>query len=233
MNQNAAPTFRGVFATFAIVLSTALPAAAQPVDMKRDATTPPGAILMGAASYYEEFSVTASGEAYNPKDFTAAVQIGLRERFGGIKSGPNYRPAYVIAEAGGKRAVIRINNVGTMKPGRLFDLSRAAMEYFGGIERGLISTLKVTILPLGRHYKLGPLIGEVEEIVPQDAPKPPLPPGVAEARFEAPAASATGAVPLPPIPFLTQVGEPLTDKADDAPASGRTKQCREENCRPN
>src|SRR5689334_21780566 len=100
-------------------------------------TGSPGAqtvVIVGNASYYEEFSVTASGEAYDPKAFTAAVQLALRDKFGGVRSAPHYRPAYAIAEYGGKRAVIKINNVGTMKPGRLFDLSRAAMEFFGGIE---------------------------------------------------------------------------------------------------
>jgi rare lipoprotein A len=194
-----------VLATLAIVLSTALPAVVQPVGA-RSTDVPPGAVLVGAASYYEEFAVTASGEKYNPKDFTAAVQIGLRDRFGGIKSGPRYRAAYVIAESGGKRAVIRINNVGTMKPGRLFDLSRAAMEYFGGIERGLISNLKVTILPLGRHYKLGPLTGEVAEIVEVEKI-------VTKDTTRTPAAPATLGIALPPIPFITEVGEPLTDKS--------------------
>jgi rare lipoprotein A len=193
-----------------MVLSTALPAAVQPAGMTADA--PPSAVLVGAASYYEEFKVTASGETYNPKDFTAAVQIGLRDRFGGIKSGPRYRAAYVIAETGGKRAVIRINNVGTMKPGRLFDLSRAAMEYFGGIERGLISNLKVTILPLGRHYRLGPLTGEVEEIVTKVPTRARLRPGVIETRAEPPIAPAPQGIALPPIPFITSVGEPLVNE---------------------
>ena len=125
--------------------------------------------------------------------------------------------------------MIRINNVGTMKPGRLFDLSRAAMEYFGGIERGLISSLKVTILPLGRRYKPGPLTGEVEEIVEEIVVKEARPRGGSEARAE-----ATPGIALPLIPFLTTVGEPLTDEAarsGDAPAAERAK-CREQKCPP-
>jgi rare lipoprotein A len=233
MNQSAAAAFRGVLATLAIVLSTALPAGVQPVGMVRDADVPPGAVLVGAASYYDEFSVTASGERYNPKEFTAAVQIGLRQRFGGIKSAPHYRPAYVIAESGGKRAVIRINNVGTMKPGRLFDLSRAAMEYFGGIERGLISNLKVTILPLGRRYKPGPLTGEVEEIVEEIVAKDATPPpGISPTRAETPGAPITSGIALPPIPFITEVGEPLTDgRAPSAAMSAAERaNCREQKC---
>jgi len=122
-----------VLSTIALVLSTALPTAYQPVAMDRTPATQ--VVIVGNATFYDEFSVTSSGEAYDPKAFTAAVQLALRDKFGGVRSAPHYRPAYVIAEFGGKRAVIKINNVGTMKPGRLFDLSRAAMEYFGGIDK--------------------------------------------------------------------------------------------------
>jgi rare lipoprotein A len=152
-------------------LSTTLPAACQPVAATRSPAKPQAVVVVGNASFYEEFAVTASGELYDPKAFTAAVQLALRDRFGGVRSGPNYRPVYVIAEFEGKRAVLKINNVGTMKPGRMFDLSRAAMEYFGGVETGLISNLKVTVLPLGHHYKLGPLNGAIAPVVqPQAVP---------------------------------------------------------------
>jgi rare lipoprotein A len=179
--------------TFALVLSAALPVFVQPVGGNGPARPPQAQaakaqpsqtiVLVGEASYYDEFHVTASGEKYDPKAFTAAVQMGLRNHFGGIKPAPNYRPAYMLAEFNGKRAVLRVNNVGTMKPGRLFDLSRAAMEYFGGVERGVITRMKVTVLPLGRDYKLGPLTGEVEEIIVTEV-KPPPPVAAAAAVVE-------------------------------------------------
>jgi len=115
------------------------------------------------------------------------------------------------AEFKGKRAVLKINNVGTMKPGRLFDLSRAAMEYFGGIDKGLISNLKVTVLPLGRHYKLGPLTGEVEEIIVTRAPAP--------ATSDVAPATAVAATPpasLDPKPLAIPVIGPAVEAVVDA-----------------
>lgn len=198
-----------MLSTIALVLSTALPTAYQPVAMDRTPATQ--VVIVGNATFYDEFSVTSSGEAYDPKAFTAAVQLALRDKFGGVRSAPHYRPAYVIAEFGGKRAVIKINNVGTMKPGRLFDLSRAAMEYFGGIDKGLISNLKVTVLPLGRHYKLGPLTGEVEEIIVTRAPAP--------ATSDVAPATAVAATPpasLDPKPLAIPVIGPAVEAVVDA-----------------
>jgi hypothetical protein len=44
-----------------------------------------------------------------------------------------------------------------LRPGRKFDLSRAAMAYFDGLEKGLLLDLKVTPLPLGQIYVPGPV----------------------------------------------------------------------------
>jgi rare lipoprotein A len=206
-----------VIGPLALILSTMIPAAAQPAGAIRDATPAAAVVIVGNASYYEEFTVTSSGEPYDPKAFTAAVRSALRDKFGGVKSGPAYRPAYVIAEYRGKRAVLKINNVGTMKPERPFDLSRAAMEYFGGIKRGLINDLRVTILPLGRHYKLGPLTGEVEEIVVTAAPPAAVPPPLAVIEKILapllPAAPATGVTP----PGPAGEGRAFTPPADAVP----------------
>jgi rare lipoprotein A len=184
---------------------------AAPVAMARNAEAPQ--VIVGAASFYDEFSVTASGEAYDPTGFTAAVQLALRDRFGGVKSGANYRPVYVIAEFGGKRAVLKINNVGTMKAGRLFDLSRAAMEYFGGLEKGLLANLKVTLLPFGRHYKLGPLTADIEEVVADDVRPAAKPPSITEARQATHGATSRNE--------LVTALRTLATAAELAPADGR------------
>jgi rare lipoprotein A len=199
----------GVLGTFVIVLSVAVLTAA-PVAMARNAEMPQ--VIVGTASFYDEFSVTASGEAYDPTGFTAAVQLALRDRFGGVKSGANYRPVYVIAEFGGKRAVLKINNVGTMKAGRLFDLSRAAMEYFGGLEKGLLANLKVTLLPFGRHYKLGPLTADVEEVAAEVRPAA-APPSITEARQATDGAASRDE--------LVAALRTLASTAELAPADGR------------
>ncbi|HET7680714.1 MAG TPA: hypothetical protein VFK79_11330, partial [Xanthobacteraceae bacterium] len=44
-----------------------------------------------------------------------------------------------------------------LRPGRKFDLSRAAFAYFDGLEKGLLPDVKVTPLPLGQSYPAGPV----------------------------------------------------------------------------
>lgn len=113
--------------------------------------------ITGDASFYEEKGSTSSGERYNAKAFTAAAQILLRDEFGGIRFGKNYQPSYGIAEWGGKKAIVKFNDVGPLAPGRAFDFSRAAMEYFDGIELGVLPHVTVRLLPLGRDYAQGPV----------------------------------------------------------------------------
>jgi rare lipoprotein A len=116
--------------------------------------------IVGAASFYDISGETASGEQYDPKAFTAAAQFAIRDRFGGIKFGSLYRVAFAIAEYAGKKLILKVNDVGPLRPGRKFDLSRAAMEYFGGVERGVLPDLKVTVLPVGQAFAPGPVSDE-------------------------------------------------------------------------
>jgi hypothetical protein len=39
---------------------------------------------------------TASGERYDPDAWTAAIKTGLRDQFGGVRYGRNYRTAYAL-----------------------------------------------------------------------------------------------------------------------------------------
>ena len=114
-------------------------------------------VIVGTASFYDDPSNTASGEPYDPNAFTAAVQLSIRNKFGGVRYGRKYRPAYGIAEYGGKKLVLKFNDVGPLRRGRKFDLSRAAMAYFGGLEIGLLARVRVTRLPVGQTYPTGPL----------------------------------------------------------------------------
>jgi rare lipoprotein A len=118
------------------------------------------ATIIGAASFYDDPGETASGEQYDPTAFTAAAQLKIRDKFGGIKFGRLYQPSYGIAEYAGKKIIIKFNDVGPLRPGRKFDLSRAAMKYFDGIEKGVLPDVKVTVLPLGQVYAAGPVTEE-------------------------------------------------------------------------
>jgi rare lipoprotein A len=123
--------------------------------------------IVGTASTYNpyregddaEYFETASGELYDPADWTAAIQIDLREEFGGVRYGRNYRPAYVLVESGGRQAVVKINDVGPLRPGRVIDLNEQSMRYFDpSLRLGLVQDVKVTLLP-GVDWTPGP-VGE-------------------------------------------------------------------------
>jgi rare lipoprotein A len=121
------------------------------------------ASFAGVASMYNPYldgndddAQTASGEIYDPAGWTAAIQIDLRDWFGGVRYGRLYRPAYALVECGGKRAVVKINDVGPLRPGRVIDLNERSMRYFDPtLRRGLIEA-RITLLP-GEDWTPGPL----------------------------------------------------------------------------
>ena len=120
--------------------------------------------IFGAASTYDPWTTnepegieTASGELYDPEAWAAAIQIDLRGSFGGIHYGRNYRPAFALVECGDKRAIVRVNDVGPLMPGRIIDLDTRAMRYFDpSMARGLVQNVTVTPLP-GDDWVAGPL----------------------------------------------------------------------------
>jgi peptidoglycan lytic transglycosylase len=123
-------------------------------------------VLVGGASMYNPCEAadrdagsieTASGEPYDPAGWTAAIQINLRGAFGGIQYGRNYRPAFALVESGGKRAIVKINDVGPLRPGRVIDFSQQTMRYFDpSLQAGIIDG--VTVAPLiGSNWTPGPL----------------------------------------------------------------------------
>jgi rare lipoprotein A len=125
-----------------------------------------GATITGAASTYNPFRAsdssaggaeTASGEAYDPSAWTGAIQADLRGMFGGVRYGKDYRPCYALVAKGDKQAIIKINDVGTLEPGRVIDFNEQVMRYFDPtLERGLIGSVAVTPL-VGDGWLTGPL----------------------------------------------------------------------------
>jgi len=101
---------------------------------------------------------TASGERYDAKDWTAAIRTDLRAQFGGVRYGKNYVPTFALVQASDRQAIIRINDVGPLKPGRVIDLNEQAMRYFDPThQRGLIADVKITPL-VGQEWALGPVL---------------------------------------------------------------------------
>ena len=121
--------------------------------------------ITGIASMYNpcapgapaEDAETASGERYDADAWTAAIQIDLRARFGGVRFGRNYRRAFALVESAGRRAIVKINDVGPLEPGRVIDLNERAMRYFDEtLTLGLIANVRITPLA-GSQWTPGPV----------------------------------------------------------------------------
>jgi len=125
--------------------------------------TASGDAIVGAASTYNPFKPgreeggpnTASGERYDPSVWTAAIKTSLRQKFGGVQFGA--RPKYALVEAVGKKVIVRINDVGPLRPGRIIDLNERTMRHFDpSLEVGVIPD--VTVRPLsGDDWVPGPV----------------------------------------------------------------------------
>jgi rare lipoprotein A len=116
--------------------------APQPVATKvaRAPSPPPasltgqGHVLSGIASYYWQDQMTSSGERFDKRAMTAAhktLPLGTRVR--------------VTHVASGRSIVVRINDRGPFKPGRVIDLSEAAAEQLQMTSAGL-ATVKLDVV---------------------------------------------------------------------------------------
>ena len=64
-----------------------------------------------------------------------------------------------LVESGGKQVIVKINDVGPLRPGRVIDLNEQSMRYFDpSLQLGLVQDVKVTLLP-GADWTPGP-VGE-------------------------------------------------------------------------
>ncbi|RTE93423.1 hypothetical protein D6B98_11165 [Bradyrhizobium sp. LVM 105] len=122
-----------------------------------------GDAIIGAASTYNPFKPgkeeggpkTASGERYDPSGWTAAIKTSLRRKFGGVEFGA--RPKYALIEAVGKKVIVKINDVGPLRPGRIIDLNERTMRHFDpSMDLGVIPDVKVSPLA-GDNWTPGPV----------------------------------------------------------------------------
>jgi rare lipoprotein A len=126
--------------------------------------TKAGDAIVGIASTYNPFKPgwreggpeTASGERYDPSAWCAAIKTSLRQKFGGVQYGA--KPKFALVEAAGKKAIVKINDVGPLTPGRVIDLNERTMRYFDpGLQRGVIPGVKVVPLA-GNSWTPGPVV---------------------------------------------------------------------------
>ena len=85
-----------------------------------------GHALHGLASYYGTGEMTATGERFDPMGMTAAhrtLPFGTRVRVTRVDTGSS--------------VVVRINDRGPFKPGRVIDLSQGAAQNLGMMGKGL------------------------------------------------------------------------------------------------
>jgi rare lipoprotein A len=82
--------------------------------------------LTGIASYYWQEQMTSSGERFNRHALTAAH-----------RTLPMHTRVKVTHLASGRSVIVRINDRGPFKPGRIIDVSDRAAEILGFKPRGL------------------------------------------------------------------------------------------------
>jgi rare lipoprotein A len=103
-----------------------LSARPSPQPVRPPSITGQGHSLTGIASYYWQDQMTSSGERFDKRAMTAAhktLPLGTRVR--------------VTHVASGRSVVVRINDRGPFKPGRVIDLSEAAAEQLQMTTAGL------------------------------------------------------------------------------------------------
>jgi rare lipoprotein A len=160
--------FRSSAAICGALVTLALSVAVARSDTRGDHTSAAvdaasGETIVGAASTYNPFKPgkeeggpkTASGERYDPSAWTAAIKTSLRRKFGGVGFG--VRPKYALVEAVGKKVIVKINDVGPLRPGRIIDLNERAMRHFDpSMDLGVIPDVKVSPLA-GDNWIPGPV----------------------------------------------------------------------------
>ena len=76
-----------------------------------------------------------------------------------MRYGRDYGPTYALVETAGKRVIVKINDVGPLRPGRVVDFSEQTMRFFDPtLVRGLVHSVKITPLP-GHDWIPGPIHG--------------------------------------------------------------------------
>jgi rare lipoprotein A len=143
-----------------------LTTASLPRHRKPQKIVPAAPAIVGIASTYNPTDPTdldagneetASGERYDVNGWTAAIRTDLRKKFGGVRFGKNYQPVFALVQSGDKQLIVKINDVGPLKRGRIIDLNERAMRYFDPtLQLGLIGNVKVTPL-VGQDVALGPV----------------------------------------------------------------------------
>lgn len=124
---HAAEAAVGITGWRTIVTPAPRPRATDAIGAITAAKPPAEHALDGVASYYWQGQTTASGETFDPQALTAAH-----------RSLPFNTKVRVTNPQTGRSVVVRINDRGPFKEGRVIDVSDAAAEVLGMKARGLV-----------------------------------------------------------------------------------------------
>ena len=91
-------------------------------------------------------------EKMDARFWAAAIQTDLREMFGGVRH--SSRASYALVEGTNKKAIIKINDVGPLVPGRVIDSNNALLD--PTLRLGVIQNVRVTPLS-GDDWTPGPI----------------------------------------------------------------------------
>lgn len=124
---------RAAAGALASTAATPHPRAGLPLRAQ-ESITGPGHKLAGLASFYWQPQMTANGEIFDPRQMTAAhntLPFNTKVRVTDVRTG--------------RSVVVRINDRGPYKPGRIIDLSQAAAQSIGMASVG-ITPVKLEIV---------------------------------------------------------------------------------------
>ena len=71
----------------------------------------------------------------------------LRNQFRGVRYGRLYQPTFALVDNGDKQVIVKINNIGPLRPGRVLNLNERSMRHDLSMTRGLLDDVRITLLP--------------------------------------------------------------------------------------
>lgn len=141
--------------------------------------------VRGQASYYGpgfQGNRTSQGDVFNTEEYSAAIQIDIRNQFG-VPAGTRRKGyARVTNLSNGRSILVKINDVGPLTSGRVIDLSQKAFRSLsptGTLGPGVLNNIKVEYLG---QYKTGNPVGPTK---PQQKQAPQRTSTVAELEVQA------------------------------------------------
>jgi len=141
--------------------------------------------VRGQASYYGpgfQGNRTSQGDVFNTEEYSAAIQIDIRNQFGVAAGTGKKGYARITNLDNGRSILVKINDVGPLTPGRVIDLSQKSFRSLsptGTLGPGVLNNIKVEYLG---QYKTGNPVGPSK---PQTKQSPQLTPTTAELEVQA------------------------------------------------